>query len=224
MSDVFSIAVMIGVIAFTIWLISIRIRDYRKAEINKMFSLGKVNVLKNGFVLNFIFFFVYLGIFFYKSKEVYEILNPKYLDNIFQMFSIRHLEYLETTFYEKELLSAYFRVSRFRNEFLFLLMTIVAEFCIFLYRYSLTKIENIIYSEGLLLNGKLIPWQTIKAYQWEENKSFFNNKPVKTLTIKSNTESSFTFASKQSIDLTIENERMVNHYLKRYRIESKNIA
>jgi hypothetical protein len=189
-----------------------------------MFSLGKVNVLKNGFVLNFIFFFVYLGIFFYKSKEVYEILNPKYLDNIFQMFSIRHLEYLETTFYEKELLSAYFRVSRFRNEFLILLMTIVVEFCIFLYRYSLTKIENIIYSDGLLLNGKLIPWQTIKSYQWEEKKSFFNNKPVKTLTIKSNTESSFTFASKQSIDLSIENERMVNHYLKRYSIESKNIA
>jgi signal transduction histidine kinase len=224
MFDVFSIAVMISIITFTIWLISIRIRDYRKAEINKMFSLGKVNVLKNGFVLNFIFFFVYLGIFFYKSKEVYEILNPKYLDNIFQMFSIRHLEYLETTFYEKELLSAYFRVSRFRNEFLILLMTIVVEFCIFLYRYSLTKIENIIYSDGLLLNGKLIPWQTIKSYQWEEKKSFFNNKPVKTLTIKSNTESSFTFASKQSIDLSIENERMVNHYLKRYSIESKNIA
>jgi hypothetical protein len=76
----------------------------------------------------------------------------------------------------------------------------------------------------LLLNGKLIPWQTIKAYQWEEKKGFFNNKPVKTLTIKSNSESSFTFSRTQSIDLTSEHERMVNHYLKRYRIQSKNIA
>jgi hypothetical protein len=224
MFDIFLIAVMICAIIFTIWLVSIRLRDYRKAEIDRMFSLGRVNVLKNGFIFNLIFFFLYLGIFVYKSKEVYEVLNTEYLDNVFQMFSISHLEYLEITFYEKDLLSAYYKVSQYRIEFLFLLLPIVGEFCIFMYKYSLTKIENIIYSGGLLLNGKLIPWQTIKAYQWEEKKSFFNNKPVKRLTIKSNTESSFTFASKQSIDLSIENEQIVNYYLKRYSIESKDIA
>lgn len=224
MLDVFLIIVMICVTVFTIWLISKRMTDYRKAEINKMYSLGKVNVVKNGFIFNLLFFFVYLGIFLYKSKDIYEVLHPEYLDNIYQMFSIKHLDYLKVSFREKDLLSEYFRVSQFRTEFIFLLLPIVGEFCIFMYKYSLTRIENIIYSEGLLLNGKLIPWQTIKAYQWEEKKRFFNNKSVKRLTIKSNTESSFTFASNQSIELTIENKKMINHYLKRYNIKSKNIA
>lgn len=224
MFDVLLIAVMVCAIIFTIWLISKRMRDYRTAEINKMYSLGKVNVLKNGFMFNLFFFFVYLGIFLYQLKDVYEMLYPEYLEHIFQMFSINHLDYLEASFREKDMLSEYFKISQYRIEFIFLILPIVVEFCIFLYKYSLTRIENLIYSEGLLLNGKLIPWQSIKAYQWEEQKSFFNNKPTKKLTIKSDTESSFAFASNQSIKLTIENEKMINHYLKRYSIKSKNIA
>ncbi|HKL42903.1 MAG TPA: DUF5673 domain-containing protein [Clostridia bacterium] len=224
MFDVFLVTVIIGIITFTIWLLSRRIKDYRKAETDKIFSIGKVNVMKNGFIFNLIICLVYLGIFIYESKEIYQLLNPKYLENIFQMFNIKHLEYLEATFSENEMFLTYLEVSRFRNQLFILLITIVIELCFFTYRYSLTKIENMIYSNGLLLNGKLILWHTIKAYQWEDKKDFFNNKPVKTLTIKSNTESRFTFACKQSIDVTEENKRMINYYLKSYNIQKKNIS
>lgn len=172
MFDIFIIVLIIAIIAFTFGLIYKRMKDYKKVEILKLVSLGKINALKNGFIFNLIFFIVYLGIFIYKTNKVYQILNQEYLENIFQLFSINYLEPLMTYFYEKEMLFEFFRVNQFRNEFLFSLVPIIAEFCIFTYRFYLTKVENLIYSYGLLLNGKLTPWDTIKSYQWQDQKGF----------------------------------------------------
>ncbi|WP_152639999.1 hypothetical protein [Clostridium aceticum] len=88
------------------------------------------------------------------------------MDSIFQLLNVEYLRSLSGYFYENFMLIELNTIVYYESNFFGMLTWIIGSFCLSILYLQRGWHKNTIYENGVLVNGKIIDWNEIVNYKW----------------------------------------------------------
>ncbi len=158
---------IIILISFSVAVIYNYKRNKRIRRDKEILSIGKNRTISVNNILYIVLILLYLAIIIFKARSVLRSFNI-YFTDIFQLFNIRYIESLMDYFTDEVMLVPLIEMSSYRkilfSSYIYLSLLII----ISLQMIYLGSRENIIYEDGIMIEGRLWKWKTFTEFGWDE--------------------------------------------------------
>ncbi|MCC5910918.1 MAG: hypothetical protein JJT76_10830 [Clostridiaceae bacterium] len=118
-----------------------------------------------GFIWS-VLFIIWSTIFINNAQKLYQLLNEEYIDSVFELLNVEYLRSLRRYFYENLMLTELNTIAYYESNFFGIVTWIIASFSLSVLYLQRGWHKNIIYENGVLINGKIIDWNEIINYEW----------------------------------------------------------
>jgi len=142
-------------------------RNEKTRRDKKILSIGKNRTISVIGIIFIAFILFYLAVIAFKARGIYRSFNS-YFTSIFQLLNIKYIEMLMDYFTDEVMVVHLFEMSSYRNLLFKGYMHIPMLLIIFAQMNYRESRENIIYEDGMMLEGRLWGWQELAGFKWSE--------------------------------------------------------
>ncbi len=142
-------------------------RNEKARRGKEILSIGKnrpISVIGIIFIALILFYFAIIA---FKARGIRRSFNIYFAD-IFQLFDIKYIESLMDYFTDEVKVAHLFKMSSYRDLLFKGYMQIPMLLIVFAQMSYRESRENIIYEDGIMLEGRLWKWQELAGFSWSE--------------------------------------------------------
>lgn len=107
-------------------------------------------------------------LFIYRFQEVYHLLNEDYISSGFQLLNVKYLESLRNYFYDNSMVTHLATTVYYQNNLLNIMTWIIGSLCISILYLYIGWQKNVIYKNGMLINGRILNWNRVIDFKWSD--------------------------------------------------------
>ncbi|GEM_PF-1199586 len=163
----FYVIYIILLISFYVALIYKHERNKKTRKDKEILSIGKNRTISVMGIICIALILFYLALIAFKARGILRSFNIYFAD-IFKLFDIKYIESLMDYFTDDVMVVHLFEISSYRNLLFKGYMQIPMLLIIFAQMSYRESRENIIYEDGIMLEGRLWKWQELAGFKWSE--------------------------------------------------------
>ncbi len=163
----FYVIYIILLISFYVALIYKHERNEKTRRDKEILSIGKNRTISVIGIICIALILFYLSVIAFKARGILRSFNIYFAD-IFHLFDIKYIESLMDYFTDEVMVVHLIEMSNYRNLLFKGCIQIPMLLIIFAQMSYRESRENIIYKDGIMLEGRLWEWQELAGFKWNE--------------------------------------------------------